>query len=225
MQKFIIHSFLFLGLAFLIGYFILILEGEDYYLLSLCIIALVLISFFILLEKKIRLRDILIIVIMSSIAVVSRIAFFFLPQVKPMAAFVIITGAALGPISGFAAGVIAAFLSNFYFGQGPYTPFQMTALGLLGYLAGVFFSRHKENKAAVILFGILATTVLYGGIVDLNTIFLLQKSPTWEFVCATYLVALPMNLIHGISTGLFLFLLYHPILKKILRIQKKYGIN
>lgn len=225
MQIKAVHGLILIGIAGLLFFFIYSFEGQEYYMVSLCILALVLLAFFIGLEKTVRFRDVIIIAVMSSVAVVARIAFFFLPQGKPLLAIVMITGISLGPFAGFTTGACAIFLSNFYFGQGAYTPFQMVAAGLCGYIAGVLFQHHKGARGRVIVYGVLAAVILYGGIVDLNTIFLTSREPTWELVAATYSIAFPLNLIQGVATGIYLFFLYHPLLKRLERIQKKYGLD
>ncbi len=211
-------------MAVILWYGIGVLKGEAYYAVSLAIILSGLVGFFLLFEKeKPSVALLTIMAALCGIAIVSRIAFFFLPQVKPVAAIVIIAGIALGREVGFITGAVSAFVSNFYFGQGSWTPFQMFALGLIGYLAGVFF-RKGGNKYLVAVYGLVATVVLYGGIVDINTIFYTSQKPNLSIVLAVLAQGLPFNIIFGISTAAFLFLLYRPLLRQLDRIQKKYRI-
>lgn len=110
---------------------------------SLVIIALILIPFYISFEKdRPYARQIVLVSVMTALAVASRAAFFWIPQFKPIIAVIIIAGAALGAQSGFIVGSMSAFVSNFLFGQGPWTPFQMVAWGLIGMLAGLLFNRY-----------------------------------------------------------------------------------
>lgn len=160
---------------------------------------------------------------LCAIAIASRIAFFFLPQIKPMAAVVIIAGIALGREAGFMTGAVSAFVSNFYFGQGSWTPFQMFALGLIGYLAGIFF-RRGGSRWLVAIYGLIAAVVVYGGIVDINTIFFTSGRPNLPLVLAVYAQGLPFNFIYGLSTAVFLLLLYRPLLRQLERLQRKYRI-
>ena len=224
-KKIILRTTVLLLIVGLFVIFLKALKGEEFYMVSICLMGLILFPFFFFFDRKIQMRDIVILSVMCGVSAVARVAFFMLPQCKPMAAIVIITGCALGPEAGFATGAFSIFLSNFYFGQGPYTPFQMVAMGGVGFLAGLFFFHHENVKRwKVILFGVLSTTFIYGAIVDLNTIFLVSQKPTWEMAMATYAVALPMDLIHGVATGVFLSILYQPVLQKLERVQRKYGI-
>lgn len=217
-----------IGLCMLMGvilwYGICVLRGDSYYAVSLAIILTGLIGFFLLFENgKPGVALLTVMAALCGVAIVSRIAFFFLPQVKPMAAIVIIAGIAMGREVGFMTGAVSAFVSNFYFGQGSWTPFQMFALGLIGYLAGVFFVR-GGNKWLVLLYGFFSVIIIYGGIVDLNTLYFVSQKPNLAIILAVYAQGLPFNFIFGISTAAFLFLLYHPLLKKLNRLQKKYRI-
>jgi energy-coupling factor transport system substrate-specific component len=71
---------------------------------------------------------------LAALAIAGRIAFAAFPNVKPTTDIVIFAGYALGPAPGFAVGALAALVSNFWFGQGPWTPWQMAGWGLCGVL-------------------------------------------------------------------------------------------
>lgn len=77
---------------------------------------------------------------MSAIAVAGRAAFAPFPQFKPMLAVIVTTAACFGAPSGCLVGVVSAFVSNFIFGQGPLTPWQMFGFGLCGLIAGAVLS-------------------------------------------------------------------------------------
>ena len=120
----------------------LFFEDRSYYAVSLIIIALCMVPFALVFEgRKPMARELVVIAVMVAIAVAGRAAFFMVPQFKPVVAIVIIAGAALGAESGFAVGALSGFVSNFIFGQGPWTPWQMFAFGIIGFLAGLIFYR------------------------------------------------------------------------------------
>jgi energy-coupling factor transport system substrate-specific component len=74
---------------------------------------------------------------LAALAIAGRIAFAAFPNVKPTTDIVIFAGYALGPAAGFAVGALAALVSNFWFGQGPWTPWQMAGWGMCGILGAV----------------------------------------------------------------------------------------
>ena len=214
------------------GYFIS--DNHRYMVVSLLLILYAMVPFFWKFERRQpKAREIVLIVVMVTAAVVGRGAFFMIPNFKPMLAIVIIAGAAMGRESGFLTGAMAAFVSNFFFGQGPWTPWQMIASALVGYLAGVLFYRVSQNirnagriqRAAIIVFGACAAFVLYGGIVDIWTILAITDEPTTATVLGVYGAALYFNLVHGLATAVFLMLLARPMITGINRVKRKYGVN
>lgn len=208
--------------------------GEHYFLISILIALLALIPFFVKFERrKVQARELVLLAVLIATAVVGRAAFFMLPNFKPILAIVIIAGVALGGESGFMVGAMAAFVSNFIFGQGPWTPFQMVAMGLVGFLAGILFKKYYakadsfigKRKLPLLIFGAVAVFFLYGGIVDIWTILAMTPHPTLATVVAVYGAAVYFNLVHAGATVIFLLLLAGPMLKKLRRVQIKYGID
>ena len=104
-------------------------------------------------KKKPQAREMVPIAVMAAIAVVGRTVFEIipLPNFKPCSAIIIITAVSFGPEAGFLTGALTALVSNFIFGQGPWTPWQMFTWGLVGFLAGVLnnagvFRREKKKE-------------------------------------------------------------------------------
>lgn len=198
------------------------------YLISVSMILTAMLIFILTFEnRKPSAKELVILAVFCALAVAGRAAFALIPQFKPMAAIVIIAGIALGGQSGFLVGVISTFVSNFLFGQGPWTPWQMFAMGMLGFLAGIFFHRRsnrKEHFWGVCIFGGMAAVFIYGVIMDTASLIMMYSAnitfASWLALCAA---GMHFNLIHGWSTSIFLFFLYRPMMKKIERIQMKYG--
>ena len=204
------------------------LNDRKYYFISLLILAYTMIPFFMVFEgKKPRAREIIIIAVLIAIAVIGRAAFFMVPQFKPVIALVIIAGVCLGSQAGFMTGAMTAFVSNFFFGQGPWTPWQMFALGLIGLLSGYLIEKGllKERRNSLMMFGALATVFIYGGLVDLWTIFGMGTGEgLLQWTISVYTLALPFNLINAAATVVFLYFLAKPMIEKIDRIKIKYGL-
>jgi len=80
-------------------------------------------------------RMVAVVATLAAVAALGRDAFVAVPDVKPITAMTIVVGYALGPLPGFSVGALGMLASNFVLGQGPYTPWQMAAWGLVG-LAG-----------------------------------------------------------------------------------------
>ncbi|UOY91713.1 ECF transporter S component [Ectobacillus sp. JY-23] len=206
---------------------IYLLNDRKYYLISLLIITYSMLPFAMVFEnRKPQARELIVIAVLCAIAVAGRAAFFMIPQFKPVVAVVIIAGVTLGAESGFLVGVMTGFVSNFFFGQGPWTPWQMFCFGIIGFLAGVLFKKGvlSKKKVALCLFGGLATFFIYGGIINLGSLLMWSSKPTMQALIATYIAGFPFDLGHAAATVIFLALIADTMIEKIDRIKKKYGL-
>ncbi len=112
-------------------------------------------------------RTIVPLAMLASIAVIGRVAFAFAPNFKPTTAIVMVAGFCFGPSAGFLTGSVTALASNFFFGQGAWTPWQMAAWGLTGLLAG-WFQPTRTVRSPLALAGLGAgASLLYGLIMNL----------------------------------------------------------
>ena len=200
---------------------------RKYYFISLLIILETMIPFAMVFEsRKPKARELVVISVLCGIAVAGRAAFFMLPQFKPVSAIVIIAGVALGGETGFLVGAVGGFVSNFFFGQGPWTPWQMFAFGIIGFLGGILFKKGflRKTKASLSVFGFLATLVIYGGIMNPASVIMAQSKITPQMIYASYIAGLPLDLIHALSTAFFLWFIAEPMTDKLERIKIKYGL-
>jgi energy-coupling factor transport system ATP-binding protein len=204
-----------------------VLHDRAYYFISLLVLLETMVPFFLHFERrKPQARELVVLAVLCALGVGGRAAFFMLPQVKPMTALVVIAGVCLGGETGFLVGAVTAFCSNLLFGQGPWTPWQMLALGLIGFLAGVVFAgnRLRLSKPMLCLFGGVAALVIYGGIMNPAAVLLTQPVPSLPLILTSYAMGFPFDLIHAVSTALFLWLIGEPMVEKLSRMREKYGI-
>jgi energy-coupling factor transport system substrate-specific component len=82
-------------------------------------------------------RDLTLVATLAGVAAAGRLLFAAVPGVQPVTVIVLTAGVALGPRRGFAVGALAALASNFFLGQGVWTPWQMLAWGTCGLVGGV----------------------------------------------------------------------------------------
>lgn len=206
---------------------IYLFDDRKYYFISMLILVEIFIPFLKNYEdKKPQTREIVLISVLCTIGVIGRAAFFMVPQFKPVVALIIVIGASLGAQLGFLSGALIAFTSNFFMGQGPWTPWQMFAMGIIGYIAGCLFKRYGNSipKVRLILFGFLATFIIYGGIMNPASVLMVQNHPTKEMILLAYGRGIPFDLIHAASTVIFLMLFGDVFLEKIVRIKQKYNL-
>ena len=200
---------------------------RKYYFVSLLIVLETMLPFALVFEsRKPQARELVIIAVLSAIAVAGRAAFFMLPQFKPVVALVIIAGVAFGGEAGFLVGAVTGFVSNFFFGQGPWTPYQMFAFGLIGFLAGILFRKGalRRTPAALAVYGGFVTLVLYGGIMNPAHLLIYQSVVNRETVIAAYLQGIPFDLVHAAATVTFMLVISRAMLEKLDRIKVKYGL-
>lgn len=202
--------------------------NRKYYLCSLILIVLSMIPFFLSFEKrKPEAREIVTLAVMCAIAVASRAAFVMVPNFKPLIGIVIITAMAFGAEAGFLTGAVSAFVSNFIFGQGPWTPWQMFAYGIAGFLAGLLTKAgilKKEKNVPAAVFGGLEILLVTGPILDTCSLFLMANEINKGSAAAIYASGFPVNAVHALATFLTVLLLEKPIMEKLDRIKVKYGM-
>ena len=204
--------------------------GDRLYLIASVVLIIIAIVVFVRKYEKNKpsTKDVVLISVMISLAVIGRLVFFMIPQFKPCAAVIIITGIMLGKQAGFLSGVMTAFISDFFFGMGPWTLWQMMAFGIIGLLSAIIFNDERITKMGgygkliICTYGFLVTFLIYGFIMDTATVFMITDKPTVKIFLATYTAGVVFNLIHGISTFIFLYLMANPLSKKIKRILVKY---
>lgn len=204
------------------------LINGNYYLISVGMILLAFVVFFFSYEKKKpQAREMVTLSVMSAIAIASRAAFAMIPFFKPMSGIIMITGMAFGPGAGFLTGVVSGFVSNFIFGQGPWTPWQMFAYGVAGALAGWFHKKilmHEDLRIQTALLGYAIIQVIVGPILDVCSIFTMGQPVTGAYALTIFGSGLIPNLIHGVATALTLLLLARPMMEKLNRMKTKYGM-
>jgi len=175
-------------------------------------------------RKKDSAHKLALLACMTAFSVFGRLAFAGIPFFKPVTAIVIICGINLGAESGAVCGMMSAFLSNFLFTQGPWTPFQMLIWGLIGLFSGLLKDTLNEKPLLLYIWGGI-TGILFSLFMDIWTTLWWDSAFNSERYLALIIAALPVTLIYCVSNAVFLVLLAKPLGKKIHRIKVKYGID
>jgi energy-coupling factor transport system substrate-specific component len=152
---------------------------------------------------------------LAAVAALGRDAFVALPDVKPITAMTLVVGYALGPLPGFAVGAIGMLASNVLLGQGPYTPWQMAAWGLVG-LAGAGLGRLSARRVGRIGLALACSVSALGAkeVMNLYT-WTLGASHTPAALVAVAGAALPFDVTDAVASFLF-GLAFGPELARIL---------
>ena len=202
----------------------LLFPAKQYAWISLCVALLSCLPVFLQFEQKaVSTKRLILIASMTALSVLGRILFTPIPGFKPVTAMVVITAMYFGSEAGFLTGSLSAVISNFWFGQGPWTPFQMFSWGILGMIAGLLAGSLKRSRILLAGYGALSG-VLYSVLMDVWTVLWADGFFNLSRYFAALASALPFTAIYAVSNVIFLLLLGKPIGKILERVQTKYGL-
>lgn len=205
-----------------------LLGDRKLYIASVIIMIFAMVPFFASFEgSRPDARYLAILAVLTAIAVISRVAFIWLPSFKPMAGIIIMIAMAFGPQAGFMSGALSMIVSNIIFGQGPWTPWQMFCYGMIGFIAGLLanariLSEKHVIRTSVISFALI--TVLSSAVLDTSSLFLMISTITWESAVSVYTAGIVMNLLNATASSLCVFLLLKPFMTILNRMKIKYGL-
>jgi len=154
---------------------------------------------------------------LAALAALGRVAFAPLPSVKPTTDIVLISGYVLGGAPGFVVGAVAALASNVFFGQGPFTPWQMAGWGAVGVFGALLARGFGRDVGRWGLAGACALAGLaYGAFMDLHLWVLYAGEHSWAEYGLLAGRGLPFNVAHAAGNLVFC-LAFGPLLVRALR--------
>lgn len=207
------------------------LTGRMYYLTSTLVVMEVMLPFFFAFEtRRPQARELVTIAVMCALATAARVV-IHIPGFKPILGIIMVAGIAFGAEAGFLTGAVSAFASNFFFSQGPWTPWQMMAYGIGGFVAGLLFHKKRPfpgrpwlSTLALSAVGFLTVMLVVGPLLDTCTVFTTGSRITWKYALAVYAAGFGYNLTHAAATAITIFLVSRPLLEKLDRLKRKYGM-
>lgn len=153
---------------------------------------------------------------LAALAVAGRIAFAAFPNVKPSTDIIVFAGYALGGAPGFVVGALTALVSNFWFGQGPWTPWQMAAWGLCGIL-GAALALGVRNAGRLALAATCgAAALIYGALLNFSLMATYGGDLSWRQFGVYEARAIPFEIAH-FSGNVALALVAGPAMVRMLR--------
>jgi len=201
-----------------------VFDEKKYVWITLAVTILALVLFYAGFERKqTKARRIVVISVMTALSVLGRFVFAIVPGFKPITAIVVITAIWLGGEAGFLVGSLTAVISNFYFGQGPWTPFQMFSWGMIGLIAGYLADPLKRSRVLLAVYGVFAG-IVFSFIMDVWTVLWYDGSFHWGIYLTALATAIPCTASYAVSNVVFLLLLGRPFGEKLERVKIKYGI-
>ncbi len=222
-RKYIKYIFVFLIIPALIVFGALLYPQRSFIIVSIAVVITACVPFFISFEKNSSTRRLVMLAVMTALSVAGRFIFAPIPFFKPVTAMVVIAGMYFGSEFGFLTGALSAIISNFYFGQGAWTPFQMFSWGIIGFIAGLLSNPLIKSKIILIIYGVFAG-IAYSLMMDVWTVLWMDGSFNFPRFIAAIVTALPVTAQYIISNVVFLLILTPLFKKKIERLKFKYGL-
>jgi energy-coupling factor transport system substrate-specific component len=163
---------------------------------------------------------------MAALAALGRIAFAPLPNVKPTTDIVLISGAALGGAPGFAVGALAALTSNLFFGQGPWTPWQMAAWGGVG-IAGALLHRVTRGRLGRVSLAAACGVagLAYGAVLNFSTWATYTGDHSLGAYAAIAGTALPFDIAHAAGNVAFALAFGPALLRALERFRRRFEVT
>ena len=206
----------------------LIYGNSHYYIPAVTVLVLTALPFlFSFKKRKPQAMEFIVLIVLCAIGIAFRALFREVPAFKPMTGIIIITGIAFGPEAGLFTGSMSIFLSNYIFGHGPWTSWQMVAFGFAGFLSGILFrkeSKFKDNNLWIAFYGYALVQLVVGPFLDVYTWFSNIGIPTNTTLIDLLKSGFSYNMVHGVATFLIIAIAYHAIMDKLERIKIKYGL-
>ncbi len=194
---------------------------------SVVIILLALLAIMILYEKKEeKSKEIAVIAILGTFSAVARVPFAAIPNVQPCTFIILVSGYAFGPFAGFMIGAETALLSNFFLGQGPWTPWQMFAWGIIGIIGWVFrkiMYRKKHEFLTFLIVGLLSG-YLYGIIMNVWYWLAFVYPLTWQSFLMVEATSVWFDTLHALGNAIFIDLFAIDFIKLLERYRIRYGL-
>lgn len=216
-----------LVLLFLVGLTFILFEVGQYQVISMLLVIGACLPIYYRYEKRqLNIKEVVLIAILATTAVLGRFLFYMIPAITPMTAIIIISGICMGAEIGFLVGSLSAVTSNMLFGQGPWTPFQMFSWGLIGLIAGLPWIQRFIGKSYcfLVIYGILAG-LFFSFFMDVWTVLSIDRYFSWQRYLALLVTALPYTVSYCVSNAFFSCLLLRSIQNKLQRILIKYDIK
>jgi len=159
---------------------------------------------------------------LAALAIAGRIAFAAFPNVKPTTDIIVFAGYALGPAGGFAVGGLTALVSNFWFGQGPWTPWQMAGWGMCG-LIGAALAIGGRNVGRFTLAAVCGIAgVLYGALLNFSLMATYGGDLSLEHFLVLESRAVPFDAAHAIGNVVFALVAGPAMIRMLIRFRERF---
>lgn len=170
-------------------------------------------------------KEIALIASLSSFAAVTRVPFASIPNVQPTTFLVALSGLVFGPYEGFLVGASSAFISNIFLGQGPWTPWQMFAWGIVGAISGIISIRGFKPKVEIFAVICFFYGFLFDWIMNLWHVIGFIRPINAKTIFVAYLTGLTMDVMHAVGNFVFAMVFYESFYKVLFRFKRRMKVE
>lgn len=202
------------------------LAGQNWGLLSVEIVLIAIVFLYRGFEKtNVSSREIAVIAVLGTVAAVGRLPFAALPNIQPVTFLVILSGYVFGARAGFMVGSTAALVSNFFLGQGPWTPWQMFSWGLAGSSAALFSVAFTQSGRWGMVLLLFVWGYVYGWIMNLWFWTAFISPLNWQSFLATYAASFWFDTCHALGNVAFYIFCGAGTVKVLRRTKNKLDVS
>lgn len=142
--------------------------------------------------------------VLAALAVAGRIVLAPIPNVVATTDIVFFSGFVLGPAPGFAVGALGGLVSNFWLGQGVWTPWQMAGWGMTGVAGGGlwYLTRGRANRFTLAI-ACGAAGLAFGAWMNFQTMVSFGGEMSLDRYLALEVRAIPFDLAHITGNVIF----------------------
>jgi energy-coupling factor transport system substrate-specific component len=176
-------------------------------------------------EASFSSKEVALIGILAAITAASRIPFAALPNIKPCTFLIIVTGLVFGSLAGAMVGSMTAAVSNMFFGQGPWTAWEMVAWAMVGIVAGYVGKKVKEEITVthIIMLGVVLG-LAYNTLMDFSSWITFYRADI-DLLIPTFVAGIPFGILHIVGNVVFAAVLGKPVLMLFKRFKRRSHIS
>lgn len=193
--------------------------------MTLCVIFILVISYLYFEKSDKGPKEIALIATMSAFAAVARVPFAGLPNIQPTTFLIALSGLVFGSYEGFLIGATAAFISNIFLGQGPWTPWQMFAWGLVGVISGFLGKGDRKLKCEAFAFICFGYGFLFDWIMNLWHVLGFVRPLNLSTIALSYLTGLTFDIMHALGNFIFAIVFYEKFYKILIRFKNRLKVT
>jgi energy-coupling factor transport system substrate-specific component len=163
---------------------------------------------------------------LAALAALGRIAFAPLPNVKPTTDIVLLSGYVLGGAPGFVVGAVGALASNLFFGQGPWTPWQMAGWGLAG-LIGAGLARVWGRELGRVTLAVVCALagLAYGAVMNVSMWVTYSGDHSAAKLWFYFTTSFPFDLAHALGNAAFCLAFGPAVVRALRRYRMRFEVS